>query len=303
MRRQRADIPCRARSHECVLRCQRFYLGHFQGDRRTGTKHVIDFQWRAIDTHRGKSNLCTTRVARRARIVTNALSTAQDLDTRLDEMCERMNASEPSQRRRSFAALAKAPLAGLLFSATPALILTSHSRRLLREVEFRSLRRRGCRQLERQTTHRILGTCVSSVSENELSTAARHAFRIAVLRRADASRCTIVLASAPRSRSSNCTREASAPYPLMKTHTFRGMWASAMLRSHRIAHLKHCEPVPTRRSNLCSCCAWEAHRGNACCTAHLQSFAWVWYRANCTEQQTERAETVSGTNLFRGPTA
>ena len=92
-----------------------------------GTERILDFQWRAIDTQNVQSDLCTTRVAVRARMeperlraaqeaharfFTNALLTAQDLDTRLEEVRERMNVSDRSRRRRNIAALATALLAG-----------------------------------------------------------------------------------------------------------------------------------------------------------------------------------------------
>lgn len=92
-----------------------------------GSERLIDFQWRAIDVQNVQSDLCTTRVAVRARMeperlraaqesharfLSNVLGTAQDLDTRLEDVRERINASDRSRRRRSIAALATALLAG-----------------------------------------------------------------------------------------------------------------------------------------------------------------------------------------------
>ena len=91
------------------------------------SERTIDFQWRALDSQPLVSDLCTTRITVRARmhpdklrleqesharIVTNTELTSQDLDARLEELRDRINASETGRRRRSIAALATALLAG-----------------------------------------------------------------------------------------------------------------------------------------------------------------------------------------------
>ncbi len=88
---------------------------------------TFDFQWRALDTQQLQSDLCTTRVTVRARMhpdrlrveqesharfYTNAELTIQDLDTRLEELRDKINANDNGRRRRSIAALATALLAG-----------------------------------------------------------------------------------------------------------------------------------------------------------------------------------------------
>lgn len=88
---------------------------------------TLDFQWRAIDAQNLQSDLCTTRITVRARMhpdklrleqegharfFTNAELTVQDLDTRLEELREKIDASDRGRRRRSIAALATALLAG-----------------------------------------------------------------------------------------------------------------------------------------------------------------------------------------------
>jgi hypothetical protein len=91
------------------------------------SERSVDLQWRAIDVHNLQSDLCTTHVLVRARMhperlreaqeahrrfFANAEATAQDLDVRLEELRERINANDAGRRRRSIAALATALLAG-----------------------------------------------------------------------------------------------------------------------------------------------------------------------------------------------
>ena len=91
------------------------------------SERSLDFQWRAIDTQNAQSDLCTTRItvrsrmeperlrieqAAHARFFASAELTAQELDTRLDEIRSEINASDHSRRRRSIIALGTALLAG-----------------------------------------------------------------------------------------------------------------------------------------------------------------------------------------------
>ena len=90
-------------------------------------ERTLDFQWRAIDTQNAQSDLCTTRITVRARMEPERLRveqaaharffasaelTATELDTRLEEIRDQINASDHSRRRRSIIALATALLAG-----------------------------------------------------------------------------------------------------------------------------------------------------------------------------------------------
>ena len=91
------------------------------------TDRTFDFQWRALDSQNLQSDLCTTRVTVRARMHPDKLrveqegharyfaqaeGTLQDLEVRLEEVRERITASDNARRRRSIAALATALIAG-----------------------------------------------------------------------------------------------------------------------------------------------------------------------------------------------
>lgn len=90
-------------------------------------ERTIDFEWRAIDSKNLQSDLCKTRVTVRARMEPERLRTEQeaharffasadatgrDMEGRLKQLRDRINASDTARRRRSIASLATALIAG-----------------------------------------------------------------------------------------------------------------------------------------------------------------------------------------------
>lgn len=93
----------------------------------SATEKLVEFEWRAVDAQNAQSDLCKTRVVVRARmeperlrteqaghtrVVTAAQMTAAELDDRLEQIRDRINASDNARRRRSIMALGSALLAG-----------------------------------------------------------------------------------------------------------------------------------------------------------------------------------------------
>jgi hypothetical protein len=91
------------------------------------SERAVPFQWRAIDSHDAPSEICTTSVTVRARMepdrlraeqeaharfFSEATATGQQLDGRLKQIRDRINASDRARHRRSIAALASALIAG-----------------------------------------------------------------------------------------------------------------------------------------------------------------------------------------------